>query len=505
MCINKRWIKNPVTGVRVLVSCGHCEACQQEKANKRTTRIRLQTSIDVPLGYQTMFVTLTYDNNHIPYINKRDYDKFINGKCSFLPVYRLGFRYFNGNVKRPLRCPVLLDSWDVCEYQVQNTKLELKRNFVTDWLFNCPNTSLPALRYVHWYDGKKYYSYDSQRIGVLRYKDIQDFMKRLRITLKRKYNADYKLKFFCVGEYGPDSYRPHYHLLLHFPKGHFAELQAAVCSCWKFDSINEFRFMQQQIKLAKDAAAYVSSYVNKSVDFPDFFKAFRPFRQMHVYSQGYGMASKYCKLDYLEKCVDSSTFYYSKTIQVGSVKSSVQLPLPSYVVNRYFPKFKGYSRFTNSEILLNISEPQRFYEYSKTIGYENDDIHKIQVSLRNHYLKWCDLKRLSVNDYSLSDYAKSYVNTWTAYYSFLHKLGWSDCLCESDLPYHFVNWFQMKNHVGEISEKIGFLSEFYGNYERDPNKFPANIAKDNELRTKYFYYDKKKKIKNEVLSTTSFV
>lgn len=505
MCINKRWITNPVTGVKVFVSCGRCEACQQEKANKRTLRINLQTKLDVPIGYQTILLTLTYNNDYVPFILRKDYENFIDGKSNFLPVYRYGFKSYTGNVKRPLRYLVLLDSFENKCYDVDNTQLKLKGNFVTDWLSECPDTSLPALRSTHWYNGKKYYSYDDCRIGVLYYKDIQNFLKRLRITLKRKYNANFKLKFFCVGEYGPDSFRPHYHLLLHFPKGYFTQLENAIIESWKFDSISKYQFRCQQIKLAKDAASYVSAYVNKSSNFPDFFKAFRPFRQKHVYSLGYGMESKYCQLSYLDKCVNSAEFYYQKIIKVGSVKSVIKLPLPAYVINRYYPKFKGFSRLTDYEILLNISNPDRFFEYKKTIGYTDDDLHKIVVSLRNHYLKWCNLKKLPVNDYSLADYSRSYVNSWKSYYSFLHKLGYNDVLTEQDLVYHFINWYEFRNKDGDLAEKLGFLTSYYGNFEKDPNKFPLNIANHNKLITTFNHNLKKKKVKNNVLSSFSYV
>lgn len=48
--------------------------------------------------------------------------------------------------------------------------------------------------------------------GTLKKKDFQNFMKRLR-----KYNANYwqhKLKYYAVGEYGSETWRPHYHIIL---------------------------------------------------------------------------------------------------------------------------------------------------------------------------------------------------------------------------------------------------------------------------------------------------
>lgn len=43
-------------------------------------------------------------------------------------------------------------------------------------------------------------------------KDLQDFMKRLRIKYQRKYGHD-NIRFFACGEYGSTTSRPHYHIL----------------------------------------------------------------------------------------------------------------------------------------------------------------------------------------------------------------------------------------------------------------------------------------------------
>lgn len=44
-------------------------------------------------------------------------------------------------------------------------------------------------------------------------KDVQDFLKRLRQTWKRKYNWE-NIRFYMCGEYGELNGRPHYHLIM---------------------------------------------------------------------------------------------------------------------------------------------------------------------------------------------------------------------------------------------------------------------------------------------------
>ena len=80
MCINSRYIWNPYSRSSVLVKCGKCDACLQEKAQQRTRRIRN----NIRQGEIVLFVTLTYANDYIPYITKTD----LLSDSPFINVYR---------------------------------------------------------------------------------------------------------------------------------------------------------------------------------------------------------------------------------------------------------------------------------------------------------------------------------------------------------------------------------------------------------------------------------
>ncbi|MCL2182850.1 MAG: hypothetical protein FWB85_05200 [Chitinispirillia bacterium] len=59
-------------------------------------------------------------------------------------------------------------------------------------------------------------SYDGDHLpkgGTLVKKDLQDFFKRLRINLQRD-GDNSKFKYYACGEYGPQTCRPHYHLII---------------------------------------------------------------------------------------------------------------------------------------------------------------------------------------------------------------------------------------------------------------------------------------------------
>lgn len=57
-------------------------------------------------------------------------------------------------------------------------------------------------------------------------RDVQLFMKRLRKTF-----SQHKLRFFLVSEYGTDTLRPHYHLLL-FNLPIYENIDKAIQNCW---------------------------------------------------------------------------------------------------------------------------------------------------------------------------------------------------------------------------------------------------------------------------------
>ena len=64
MCTHKRYVLNPYIHKRILVDCGKCEACQQEKAIMRTNRIRNEYDDN----HIMLFATLTYDRSSCPFV-----------------------------------------------------------------------------------------------------------------------------------------------------------------------------------------------------------------------------------------------------------------------------------------------------------------------------------------------------------------------------------------------------------------------------------------------------
>lgn len=120
----------------MLIPCGQCIGCRIRQREDWTTRIELEAR-DYPKE-QVWFITLTYDDEHVP-----------------------GMIIKTGEIMR----------------KVQYT----------------------------WKPGEKRPS----SVQILLYEDIQKFLKRLRKAYRGK------LRYFVAGEYGEQTARPHYHMILY--------------------------------------------------------------------------------------------------------------------------------------------------------------------------------------------------------------------------------------------------------------------------------------------------
>lgn len=139
---------------------------------------------------------------------------------------------------------------------------------------------------------------------TLQKKDIQDFMKRLRISSERKGRVECAttgIRFYAAGEYGDLKHRPHYHLCIFglrlsddlknpsktqtgFPQYESPFLE----SVWKFGRLRVSFF-------SFDTAAYVARYVLKKRTGQDaeFYDAFNLQPEFSLMSRRPGLGRSY--------------------------------------------------------------------------------------------------------------------------------------------------------------------------------------------------------------------
>ena len=333
MCTNCRTIFNPYSRKSVLVKCGKCEACLQEKACVRSNRIRN----NVTLSTLPLFITLTYSNDYVPFVYRSDlYDT--DGDV---------------NVYRSCSCRFVYD-------RHSNTYSFKKEDGITpiDTLF---------VPYENRYHSPIYDSIDSlpflrglgrDKVGVPYYPDLQRFFKRLRQILIRNYHYEKKFSYFSCSELGGHTQRPHFHALLFICPDDEAIFRSAISQAWPYA---DSRRTEKYIEVARDAASYVSSYVNSHIDLYPLFQvpAFKP---KHSASKNFGVVLDCFSLDSLLKKIDNGDLHYYCEKKYDGETSVVPISIPKYVINRYFHQFKGLSWLTSSQLYSILLSPARVGE-----------------------------------------------------------------------------------------------------------------------------------------------
>ena len=437
MCINKRWIINEYTRKRILVKCGKCEACMVEKAHHRAGRIKNNVYKDEV----SLFYTLTYANECLPYVKVED----LNNKVTHLPVYRdsvVRRVRVSGDYQMKYKVSLgthVLDTFDVDEKMYDDS-----------FVYTSANKK----------DGC---------VGVCYYKDIQDFFKRLDINLKRRYGFKGKYSRFACHEYGGKSYRPHFHLFVFCKAVDMQVLKSAICEAWPFDR-GDVRHRKCELT-KKSVANYVASYVNSFSTFHPLLSS-HSFRSRCSYSRGFGLAPSDFDVDSIVSKASSGSCEWSFETIVNRVPTVVNVSIPKYVINRYFPKFKGYSRLASNQILDVLLDPKQLRRYAGILDYNEEDYHREFVKLTNAKARY---------KYPLR-FAYDYLLVWSVFIrNILSKFY--EGLTNTQFDYDNADVLLRRPYLNRSLLPLLLRSD---NNSLNPNKYPQNVA-DNNLLLEEFH------------------
>lgn len=246
-CQNPRTVVNKYTHEPVLVSCGSCPSCILRRSGIQTN---LLTTYSAQFRY-VYFVTLTYAPCFLPTLEvsivETCTDDIADVSCfpnindldaSDPNTYLFGFRSVprsasvklkNSTVKRTFNDPEVRFTYGMKPKELLSILGKIKHHI--------PN-----------------------RIPYICNRDLDLFLKRLR-----SYYPDEKLRYYAVSEYGPTSFRPHWHLLLFSNSERFSQTVCEnVSKAWSYGRCDA--------SLSRGfAAPYVASYVNSFVALPDFY------------------------------------------------------------------------------------------------------------------------------------------------------------------------------------------------------------------------------------------
>ena len=396
-CQYRSFITNRYTGARIAVDCGQCDYCIHKRAQKASMRVKTAGSA---FKY-SYFVTLTYDNEHIP-LFKCDvldnvYDDVLNEsgdlhfgyeKHSLIPVSEYScadssqlrhifFTQVQGTIpyNRTLsKYEEVEDNWFL--------SMDAIRSFIAKTQTDSPYGE----------NGELSDRYGDNLIPFLNYVDVQNYIKRLRKHLSLKLGSYEPLHFYAVGEYGPVHFRPHYHLLLFTNSDKVAEvLRYCHAKSWKLGR-SDFQ------RSAGGAASYVASYVNSLSSAPLLYRSCRSFKprsraSLGFFEKGCDFVENEDPYAQIEQKIDSVVNGRVYNFNGISVRSTPPL---SYI-RTLLPRFSS-ARNDDSVAIARIlcavhRTPQRIAKFG-FIAYKQDSV----LSLVRTYYKYLKVNPILTDD-----------------------------------------------------------------------------------------------------------
>ncbi|UPW42052.1 replication initiator protein [Dipodfec virus RodF1_11] len=493
MCYHYHTIKNPYTGHEIETTCGRCKPCLEIKANSRQSKIYKHSILNSE--NLCLFFTNDYSNDYIPYIFRSDIDKLFSSNYE-LPIYRDSNRRFifdRHTGKSRLKQIKNTDSHgNIKPFVVGKIEDVEEMSFIkhTSDLFKIPGIV-------------KNKSFDSEKIPVSLSSDFSLFVKRLRRYLSY-YGLPALLSYYRVSEYGPTTFRPHFHCLLWFSvtfsstdPALLSKLKKAVCKAWPYSDLSED---DRKISIARNPAAYVSSYMSMPTECSSFYYS-RTIRPKSSHSQGFAFSSKKDPSLVLELIRRGDILFHEKYINKKGELVEVDDFIPDYILRRLFPVFRGYYKLDDFSLRLFITDEH----FRRKISYINGMSESEYDSITRSFNRACGLFGLS----SLSEYADVYNRFRVIRRQYFSTLKYSS-LAEFE-PESFLKTFyeapsiffmmQRKfvkrdfhffDDVYESNKKS--IDEFIGKYGVDKSDYPTVSSMNERLSSQF---DSKLKIRRE--------
>lgn len=357
-CQHKREIINPYTGGLVLVPCGVCDACRVSKAIVSENRLYAQR---VTSKY-CFFVTLTYKNEYVPYYTYEAVDidsERVAVSAHVRPRPRMYRTIVHHGVKR--HCLV--------------KGLSMNEEFDFDFFCKKDYWQKYSAQADLSMNGK--YPQYSGRIGYLCHADLSLFMKRVRKQILLRDIPYEKLHTYIVGEYGPKSFRPHFHILFFFNGDKLAQNFIRIArSCWRFG-----RFDCSASRGYVES--YVSSYLNSFTSLPLHIKENRSIRPFARFSNGFGLEFFQDSIQ-KTKSGEFTDFLDGKSVSINGRYRTVR-PWSS-VINTCFFRPLSYNS-------VSVSQCATLLRYVRNIrqrpAYWKASLYELPELIYNHYYSHC--------------------------------------------------------------------------------------------------------------------
>lgn len=444
-CQHRSFITNRYTGQRIAIDCGQCDYCIHKRAQKASMRVKTAGSA---FKY-SYFVTLTYDNEHVPLMNcevlHSEYedalgisgDKVFGYEShSYVPVSE-----YSCSDSSRLRHIFFTQVQGTVPYNRETSEYEpVKDNWFLS--MNAIRSFISKTKSATSYgkEGEISAKYGDNLLPFLNYVDVQNYIKRLRKHLHTILGSYETLYFYAVGEYGPVHFRPHYHILLFTNSEQVSKvLRQCHDKSWKLGR-SDFQASRG------GAASYVASYVNSSCSTPLLYRSCRAFRPRQRASIGF-----FEKGQVFEEGED---IYHAIEQKIDSVVNgriynfngtSVNSTPPLSYIRTLLPRFSS-ARYDDATAIARIiqsvaSAPKRMARFG-IIGYDSDSI----LSIARAYCRYVSLNTHLTNEDEI----------------ILHNARCSTRLCNSSFN------DDTESYINKLYRLFLYVSKFLRNWHLPP-------------------------------------
>lgn len=277
-----------------LVSCGKCIQCKT--ARRRKTELLL--SLETQAHKYCELINLTYSDDFIPWVDlsaidgryfavSSELDSFL--RCQH-PI-NFGKRTKQMYNPRTHKYYRVIDK-DFVKQRYTSAFGELERYMsfdtfdVTQFYLDLETYNKRIDEYYQKYPWRsRGVSREKNHVAILWNEDLQRYLDRLKKWIVRKFGV--KVRYFAVGEYGSNSLRPHWHLVLFHDS---LQLRNAFQHVWVYPNSTESNPREIAVALRDAslwtfgdctttttdgfASSYLSGYLNQSSSLPRLLETF---------------------------------------------------------------------------------------------------------------------------------------------------------------------------------------------------------------------------------------
>lgn len=337
----------------------------------RKTEMCLRGRVEASFAKELIFITLTYDDKHVPTTYKRCKDAKIFQKR----ITRRKYTFV----------------WDDNQYCLDgklNPNFKLKRVFKKKseryiWKHKKEYKYKDVASNPCNYDGFKYrfkdtfseqdfknakFRYTSEcklngtRIaaGLLVQKHLSDFLVCLRNDIRIKYkDSSINLRHLSCGEYGENTQRPHYHILI-FSLWLDYDFEAFVQNYWIYGSVYEIdKIMSNSVESVKAVTSYIMTHTVKDDKGNDYQNELSPCFKLYS-TYGGGIGSQLCSFEKMFFCPDPYLRSLSFSLSEWDKKSSIKFVVMDEYKNLYEYEIPSY--YKKKILKYKKLSTRQFYE-----------------------------------------------------------------------------------------------------------------------------------------------